>query len=65
MKDQGKCKVLCTKDYNLNNRNDKKKVRDLKKGMSMNYQHHWIIDNMPVSIQGVPGSISTFCWLIT
>lgn len=21
----------------------------LKKGMSLNYQHHWIVDNMPVT----------------
>jgi hypothetical protein len=27
---------------------DKKRVAQLKKGMSMNYQHHWIVDNMPV-----------------
>lgn len=26
----------------------------LKKGMSLNYQHHWIVDNMPV----------TWCYLL-
>lgn len=26
-----------------------KKLMVLKKGMSLNYQHHWIVDNMPVT----------------
>ena len=28
---------------------DQKKLALLKKGMFMNYQHHWIVDNMPVT----------------
>jgi transmembrane 9 superfamily protein 2/4 len=44
-----KCKVLCNKKYDLSNTDDQKKLTLLKKGMSMNYQHHWIVDNMPVT----------------
>lgn len=44
-----KCKKLCTKNYDLSNQDDVKKMALLKKGMSMNYQHHWIVDNMPVT----------------
>jgi len=50
-KDAEVCKVACTKTYDSSNAEDKKKLAQLKKGMSMNYQHHWIVDNMPVSWQ--------------
>ena len=32
------------------NADSKKKLSQLRKGMGMNYQHHWIVDNMPVSL---------------
>lgn len=43
------CQNLCTKSYNPNVAGDKKKLAFLKKGILLNYQHHWIIDNMPVT----------------
>ena len=43
------CQVLCTKSYKASNTEDQKKVALLRKGMFMNYQHHWIVDNMPVT----------------
>ena len=43
------CEVLCTKSYTASNTDDQKKVSLLRKGMFMNYQHHWIVDNMPVT----------------
>eukprot|EP00092_Neocalanus_flemingeri_P033108 GFUD01036003.1.p1 GENE.GFUD01036003.1~~GFUD01036003.1.p1 ORF type:complete len:661 (+),score=167.98 GFUD01036003.1:53-2035(+) len=43
------CEVLCTKKYTAANTDDQKKVSLLRKGMFMNYQHHWIVDNMPVT----------------
>ena len=46
--DSGKCKNVCTKSYDLKSANAQKKLSQMKKGMSMNYQHHWIVDNMPV-----------------
>ncbi|XP_071838506.1 transmembrane 9 superfamily member 2-like [Apostichopus japonicus] len=48
MKDET-CARVCTKSYDLDNTDDKKKVNLLKKGVLFNYQHHWIIDNMPVT----------------
>ncbi|XP_053895204.1 transmembrane 9 superfamily member 2-like [Malaclemys terrapin pileata] len=43
------CKVACTKSYDPEKSDDKNKLAFLKKGMQLNYQHHWIIDNMPVT----------------
>ena len=48
-KESGKCKTVCTKEYDSSKKDDNVKLDFLKKGMSMNYQHHWIVDNMPVS----------------
>lgn len=48
-KDDGKCKVVCSKSYDYSNGDSKEKVETLKNGMNLNYQHHWIIDNMPVT----------------
>ena len=43
------CEVACTKKYTASNGDDQKKIALLRKGMFMNYQHHWIVDNMPVT----------------
>ncbi|XP_078077673.1 transmembrane 9 superfamily member 2 isoform X2 [Mustelus asterias] len=43
------CKHVCTKEYNPSNKDDKSKLAFLQNGMYLNYQHHWIIDNMPVT----------------
>lgn len=43
------CKVLCTRTYKLDKKEDVEKLNNLKKGMLRNYQHHWIVDNMPVT----------------
>ena len=50
LKDAGKCKTVCTKEYDSSKKEDVVKLDFLKKGMSMNYQHHWIVDNMPVNL---------------
>ncbi|XP_011608746.1 transmembrane 9 superfamily protein member 5 isoform X2 [Takifugu rubripes] len=44
-----KCKKVCTKTYKKGARQDMAKLDFLKMGMQLNYQHHWIIDNMPVT----------------
>ncbi|XP_051881585.1 transmembrane 9 superfamily member 2 [Pristis pectinata] len=43
------CKHVCTKEYDVGKADDKSKLAFLKNGMHLNYQHHWIIDNMPVT----------------
>ncbi|XP_068596995.1 transmembrane 9 superfamily member 2 [Brachionichthys hirsutus] len=43
------CQKVCTKTYKPSNPSDKAKLDFLKKGMLLNYQHHWIVDNMPVT----------------
>ncbi|XP_011224134.1 transmembrane 9 superfamily member 2 isoform X1 [Ailuropoda melanoleuca] len=42
------CKKVCVKSYDSENDDHKRKLAFLKKGIQLNYQHHWIIDNMPV-----------------
>jgi hypothetical protein len=37
------CEVLCPKSYKAHDKNDEAKLLLLKKGMSLNYQHHWIV----------------------
>ncbi|XP_008325001.1 transmembrane 9 superfamily protein member 5 isoform X1 [Cynoglossus semilaevis] len=44
-----KCKTVCTKNYKTGDQDDTTKLEFLKIGMQLNYQHHWIIDNMPVT----------------
>eukprot|EP00062_Callorhinchus_milii_P020356 gi/632975913/ref/XP_007904494.1/ PREDICTED: transmembrane 9 superfamily member 2 [Callorhinchus milii] len=48
-KKEEQCKPVCIKNYDLSKEQDKSKLMFLKNGMSLNYQHHWIIDNMPVT----------------
>ena len=43
------CAVACTKSYMGGQSDSDRKMMILKKGMSLNYQHHWIVDNMPVT----------------
>lgn len=43
------CEKLCTKTYKGGDPASDRKLMILKKGMSLNYQHHWIVDNMPVT----------------
>uniref|UniRef100_A0AAR2KGK5 Transmembrane 9 superfamily member n=1 Tax=Pygocentrus nattereri TaxID=42514 RepID=A0AAR2KGK5_PYGNA len=48
-KQKEECKHVCTKSYNTEKAEDKANLDFLKKGMLLNYQHHWIVDNMPVT----------------
>uniref|UniRef100_A0AC34FBG0 Transmembrane 9 superfamily member n=1 Tax=Panagrolaimus sp. ES5 TaxID=591445 RepID=A0AC34FBG0_9BILA len=43
------CSFLCEKEYKSGDAEDKRRLKLLQRGMKLNYQHHWIIDNMPVS----------------
>ncbi|XP_043463720.1 transmembrane 9 superfamily member 2 isoform X1 [Leptopilina heterotoma] len=43
------CAKVCVKTYTGGNEEDNRKLQLLKKGMALNYQHHWIVDNMPVT----------------
>ena len=43
------CKFLCKKQYDLTNGDNLDKLNFMMKGMLKNYQHHWIVDNMPVT----------------
>ncbi|XP_070492315.1 transmembrane 9 superfamily member 2 [Chironomus tepperi] len=43
------CQVLCKKQYVGGQADSERRLMIMKKGMSLNYQHHWIIDNMPVT----------------
>lgn len=41
------CKEVCRKEYDP--KSDTGPLEFIKKGIQLNYQHHWIIDNMPVT----------------
>ncbi|XP_065644193.1 transmembrane 9 superfamily member 2 isoform X2 [Hydra vulgaris] len=43
------CKEVCTKTYKKDSKEDDAKLDFLRKGIMQNYQHHWIVDNMPVT----------------
>lgn len=42
------CEVVCTRNY-TGDSNSERRLMVLKKGIGLNYQHHWIVDNMPVT----------------
>ncbi|KAH8400452.1 hypothetical protein KR222_000007 [Zaprionus bogoriensis] len=43
------CAVACRKNYTGGDVDSDRRMMVLKKGISLNYQHHWIVDNMPVT----------------
>ncbi|XP_017858464.1 PREDICTED: transmembrane 9 superfamily member 2 [Drosophila arizonae] len=47
--DDVECKVACRKNYTGGDADSDRRMMVLKKGISLNYQHHWIVDNMPVT----------------
>ena len=49
LKDQDECKIVCNRAYAEKDSTSTAKINFLKKGIVMNYQHHWIVDNMPVT----------------
>jgi len=44
-----KCHVVCTREYKKDDKKSIKKLDFIKKGIRMNYQQHWIVDNMPLT----------------
>lgn len=55
------CVPLCTRKYEASNSEQMTRLALLKKGMIMNYQHHWIIDNMPVTWCYIVEGGSNYC----
>ncbi|KAJ8934192.1 hypothetical protein NQ314_013509 [Rhamnusium bicolor] len=43
------CQLVCKKHYSGDAKGDNLLLSTLRKGISLNYQHHWIVDNMPVT----------------
>lgn len=43
------CEKVCTKIYRGGDPDSAKKLNLLKMGIALYYQHHWILDNMPVT----------------
>jgi len=48
-KEDKTCVKVCEKSYDATKPEDMKRLEFIKKGISENYQHHWIVDNMPVT----------------
>lgn len=43
------CVDVCKKEYKGNDKTDNMLLATLRKGISLSYKHHWIVDNMPVT----------------
>lgn len=43
------CAHLCTKSYDLSKRGDRDNLNIITNGILRNYQHHFIMDNMPLT----------------
>lgn len=43
------CTQVCHKVYEGDKKEDNMLLATLRKGISLNYKHHWIVDNMPVT----------------
>lgn len=43
------CTEVCKKTYDGNRKEDNMRLATLRKGISLNYKHHWIVDNMPLT----------------
>ena len=60
-KDQS-CVKVCEKKYTKGKKEDIERLTFLKKGISQNYQHHWIVDNMPITwCYDVADSTKKYC----
>lgn len=55
------CAITCTKKYDLTRKDDKNRVDLLLKAMNLNYHHHWIVDNMPVTWCYKVAGDNTYC----
>lgn len=56
------CVPVCKRSYKKGDADSLKKLEFLKKGISENYQHHWIIDNMPITwCYDVADSTKKYC----
>ncbi|CAF3792833.1 unnamed protein product, partial [Rotaria sordida] len=44
------CRYVCTKKFTSTDANQQKMLKRLMKGIILNYQQHWILDNMPITL---------------
>lgn len=55
------CEVACTKKLSVSSPLEQKLLKRLMKGMVLNYQQHWILDNMPVTLCYTNAEGQEFC----
>jgi len=55
------CKTVCEKKYGPGDKDGLERLTFLKRGISLNYQHHWILDNMPITWCYKVESGDTYC----
>ncbi|CAF3431563.1 unnamed protein product [Rotaria sp. Silwood1] len=55
------CKHVCKKTFTATDVKQQKYLKRLMKGMVLNYQQHWIIDNMPVTLCYLNSENKEFC----
>ncbi|CAF5021363.1 unnamed protein product, partial [Rotaria sp. Silwood1] len=44
------CRYVCAKKFTSTDANQQKMLKRLMKGIILNYQQHWILDNMPITL---------------
>ncbi|XP_012938444.1 transmembrane 9 superfamily member 2 [Aplysia californica] len=55
------CKTVCNRTYTPGDKVSQDKLSFLKRGIDLNYQHHWILDNMPITWCYKVESGDTYC----
>uniref|UniRef100_A0A1I8F3C5 Transmembrane 9 superfamily member n=1 Tax=Macrostomum lignano TaxID=282301 RepID=A0A1I8F3C5_9PLAT len=55
------CKLVCTKEYTKESKSSLEKLQFLRNSIILNYQHHWIMDNLPVTWCYTVDSGQQFC----
>ncbi|CAF2613373.1 unnamed protein product [Rotaria sp. Silwood2] len=55
------CKLVCKKTFTSTDARQQKFLKRLMKGVVLNYQQHWIIDNMPVTLCYLNSENTEFC----
>ncbi|KAK7077761.1 transmembrane 9 superfamily member 2, partial [Halocaridina rubra] len=55
------CREVCIKEYDPKNVDQSNFLKELKRAMNLNYYHHWIVDNMPLTWCYIVEGGSIFC----
>ncbi|XP_046577899.1 transmembrane 9 superfamily member 2-like [Haliotis rubra] len=55
------CQSVCSKEYKKGDQASVKKLNFLRRGIALNYMHHWIVDNMPITWCYIVENNKSYC----